>query len=51
MPKGGARLGAGRKKGVPNKVSAEAKALALKHVPSAFARPCGRRLVMKSSKD
>lgn len=36
MAKGGKRLGAGRKKGVPNKVTKDVKALAQNYAPSAF---------------
>jgi hypothetical protein len=38
MPVGGKRPGAGRKKGVPNKATADIKALAQKHGPDALKR-------------
>lgn len=36
MARGGARSGAGRKKGVPNKATAEVKALAQRYAPAAL---------------
>lgn len=36
MPRGGRRTGSGRKKGVPNKVTAEVKILAQQYAPEAF---------------
>lgn len=38
MPKGGAREGAGRKRGIPNKVTADIRALAGKYGPAAIKR-------------
>lgn len=38
MPKGGKREGSGRKAGVPNKATAEVKAIAQEHGPAAIAR-------------
>lgn len=47
MPIGGKREGAGRKKGVPNKVSAELKELARPYAPEALATLCK---IMRTSK-